>query len=451
MDFDAWRRQSAQHQQAHELAAHVSSALDDFLTTDPALRAMAEEAFAESGAAESSGAESSVAAKRHAESSFARSSAAATRGAESNDAPLSAAAPKGAESSDALLSAATTKGVESSDALLSAATTGGVESSHARSSAATTAGAESSDALLSAATTNGIEPSPSILHAAAPRDAQSRMAESALVEPQRTKPAEPPLAAQAARRQRWIVPASLAASLFAIAIGARFIVDLIQRAPVSVNQFVTDGSRRDVQLADGSIVHLDIASEVDTRLSGQRREIELVRGRALFEVAHDTSRPFTVSTGSVQVTALGTRFQVQREEDRTVVTLTQGSIVVSNTVGATTWREVLTPGEQVVLAPGERASPQKRLVDPRTATSWTSGRHVFKATPLAEAIEEVNRYSGTKLRLGDPDLAGLVVGGSFNAGDSASVVAAFAAALPLRVVDTGSEVILFRHYRPESD
>src|SRR3546814_2068180 len=54
-------------------------------------------------------------------------------------------------------------------------------------------------------------------------------------------------------------------------------------------------------------------------------DIEFRQGRAMFDVAHDASRPFVVDAGLGTVTALGTRFQVQRNEDRVSVTLLEGA------------------------------------------------------------------------------------------------------------------------------
>ena len=95
------------------------------------------------------------------------------------------------------------------------------------------------------------------------------------------------------------------------------------------------------------------------------------------------------------------------------------------------------------------AIPVKTTVDSYMATSWSRGRLVFRGTPLGEAIEEVNRYSTRKVRLADPSLASLPVGGNFIAGDSELILSAFAAALPLRSVDGGGgEILLFRRYEP---
>ena len=89
----------------------------------------------------------------------------------------------------------------------------------------------------------------------------------------------------------------------------------------------------------------------------------------------------------------------------------------------------------------------KRAVDAQMATSWSRGRLVFRGTPLGEALQEVNRYGSRKVRLGDPDLAELPVGGNFIAGETDLIVSAFAAALPLRVAEGSTgEIILFRRY-----
>ena len=252
------------------------------------------------------------------------------------------------------------------------------------------------------------------------------------------------------KTHRWIVPATLAAGFSLAVIGVQLANYAEQVAPAPVAYASTAHEQRTITLADGSTVHLDVASEISVRLSAKRRDIVLVDGRALFEVAHDTSRPFTVSASDSHTTALGTKFQVQRDGQHVVVTLAEGSVAVTGSSGADAWRDRLMPGEQITLA-GHAQPPQKRAVDPLIVTSWSRGRLVFHGTPLAEALDEVNRYAARKVRLGDPTLASLPVGGNFLAGDSDRIVAAFAAVLPLRVAEGGSgEIVLFRRYQAEA-
>jgi transmembrane sensor len=255
-------------------------------------------------------------------------------------------------------------------------------------------------------------------------------------------------AKNASERQprHWAFPATFAAGLACAMIALRFLPGALEpdNAPVAYES--QTGAARTVQLQDGSVIQLDVASKMLVSLTPQYRKIELLSGRAMFDVAHDKSRPFSVSAAKSRTTALGTRFQVDLQREQVVVTLAEGAVSVDNDAGALTWQEQLVPGEQLKIDVGT-AVRAKSTVDPQLVTSWTQGRHAFRGTPLQQALDEVNRYSRTKVRLGDPTLAQLPVAGNFVVGDSEAVVSAFAALLPLRVVASGDdEVILFRRY-----
>jgi len=251
--------------------------------------------------------------------------------------------------------------------------------------------------------------------------------------------------APATRVRRWLVPASLAATIVVTFVGVR-VSGYLTTSISSVTYVAPEQMRRDVTLSDGSTVQLDVDSEIRVTLSDRRRDIVLVNGRALFAVAKDAARPFVVSTGEAHTTALGTHFQVQREGQQVLVTLTEGVVAVTSDTGQ---RETLAPGEQISLTTDGQVH-EKRAVDAQAVTSWSRGRLVFRDTPLGDALEEVNRYGTRKVRLGDPELAQLPVDGNFIAGETDLIVSAFAAVLPLRVVaGSAGEIILFRQYKAD--
>jgi transmembrane sensor len=211
-------------------------------------------------------------------------------------------------------------------------------------------------------------------------------------------------------------------------------------------EYAAGEERRAVELEDGTLVHLDVASVIEVRFSANRRDVVLMHGRALFDVAHDASRPFTVGAGAGCVTALGTVFQVDRTSSRVTVTLAEGSVsVMSANAGDAPVR--LAPGEQLSFSAGDR-NVRKQAVDARAATSWSVGRHVFRETPLADALREVNRYAAVKVRIADSALAELPVSGNFAAGDSEAIVAALSAVLPLQATLSGAEIRLNRSSHP---
>ncbi len=192
------------------------------------------------------------------------------------------------------------------------------------------------------------------------------------------------------------------------------------------------GEQRTIQLADGSTVVLDTNSQVAVRLTGAKRDIRLGRGQALFEVAHDSARPFVVTAGATSVTALGTRFDVRREAAGATVTLVRGSVEVrerSDTGGAQVWR--LAPGQRVAT---HVTAPTPAPADVDTATSWTSGRLIFRAVPLRAAVAEFNRYERQKIEVADGSVGDELITGVFNVGDTDTFVGSVADVHDLAVV-----------------
>jgi len=258
--------------------------------------------------------------------------------------------------------------------------------------------------------------------------------------------ARTPVAASAPgwRGGRW--PLALAASLLvATALGLWWGPELLRPAAPTVAY--TSGAElgRTVALEDGSQLQLDIASRVDTRFDRRQRDLALTQGRALFDVAHDAQRPFVVRAGDGRVTAVGTRFQVQREQGRVTITLVEGRIVVDRDPGqgAALRLADLRPGDQVSWS--EHAAPDwtRSATDAETVLGWTRGRLIFRGTPLADVVAEVNRYSSRKLVLHDPAIATLPVHGNFVAGDAGRVVTALGAVLPVRVEDQDGALVLY--------
>lgn len=258
------------------------------------------------------------------------------------------------------------------------------------------------------------------------------------------RPAEwsfrPRHSASVRRRRRWVLPAALAAGVACAAIGLQWHTFV---APPPAQIYEAAGAPRSFVLADGSQVRLDLSTQIAVRFSGKARDIDLSRGRALFEVAHDASKPFTVHVGSGQITALGTRFQLQRDADQIVVTLAEGAVAVSREAagGAPARHTRLAAGQQLAFSTVSAAWAQ-RQVDAELITSWSKGRLVFRGTPLAEAVAEINRYSPRKLRIADARLGRLPLSGTFKLGDADSVAATLPAVLPVNTVEHADEVVI---------
>lgn len=189
------------------------------------------------------------------------------------------------------------------------------------------------------------------------------------------------------------------------------------------------GEERTITLADGSAITLDTDSAVRVSLRDNARLVRLVRGQAYFTVAKDPSRPFIVTAGDKKVMAVGTAFDVRLDDDAFSVTLREGRVRIEAPVPSASPPGAPSPGardgggairvEAADLVPGTKLQARRqtgwRLVkaDVLRELSWLHRQVVFDSERLDSVIAEMNRYSTTKIILGDPALATLQVGGVF--------------------------------------
>ncbi|QDX26775.1 DUF4974 domain-containing protein [Sphingomonas suaedae] len=245
------------------------------------------------------------------------------------------------------------------------------------------------------------------------------------------------------RRRKWGVTSAIAASLaLIVAFDGMSRLDPNAAAPAAtehVQRYATAiGQRRDVILGDGSSVTLNTGSLIEVRFSPDRRDVRLLQGQAMFNVAKDADRPFVVSARNRQVTALGTAFDVQiRQDGQVKVLLVEGHVRVApvNPKGLSRIipalaRTDLQPGQQLLTEGAEAV--EVSAADVERETAWNRGVLIFRNDMLGDAIKEVNRYSQLQLVVDDPDVAALKVSGIFPTADQEDFVAALSTLYPLR-------------------
>ena len=86
---------------------------------------------------------------------------------------------------------------------------------------------------------------------------------------------------------------------------------------------------------------------------------------------------------------------------------------------------------------------RNRAVDKKTA--WRDGKIHLDNARLGAALEEINRYTKTKLVLADPRASGLSISGVFRTGDIDSVLFALHELYRLQVRRESGRIVLHRH------
>jgi transmembrane sensor len=214
------------------------------------------------------------------------------------------------------------------------------------------------------------------------------------------------------------------------------------------------GERSVVTLADGSRVSLDSNSEVTVHYTGSARILQLVRGQARFDVAHDVERPFSVLAGAQKVIATGTAFNIDLNGPKVLVTLIEGHVVVVDVkstlsaMGASSAEPrhksvELNAGQQLAALP--EALPDIHPANIQRVTAWMNGQLMVDNEPLSEVVAQVNHYTQTQIEIRDPEVAAMRISGVFNTADVSGLVDIVTHYLPVRAVsEADGKVVLVR-------
>ncbi|MBK9519621.1 MAG: FecR domain-containing protein [Anaeromyxobacter sp.] len=197
------------------------------------------------------------------------------------------------------------------------------------------------------------------------------------------------------------------------------------------------GQRLVVALADGSRLELDTDTAVRVHASRRLREATLLRGQALFTVAHGDPRPFDVLAGDGRIRDVGTQFNVRLQGDRVAVTVLEGAVDVRAGPGDDQATR-LVEGSRLSYGPSGPAGPAERVEAASTA-AWRQGRLDFTGRSLGEVLAELGRYHDAALTVSSAGILELRVSGAFPTDDLPLTLRTIAATLPVQVRQTGPQ------------
>ena len=229
-------------------------------------------------------------------------------------------------------------------------------------------------------------------------------------------------------------------------------------ASFSADYATSIGEHRTVALPDTSEIRLNTNTELHVEYSATARLLTMSRGEAIFQVAKDPNRAFIVRVAGYDFKAVGTAFDIRADAPGGLqLTVTEGRVRVHRT-------PVAGPGDR---APAVRPAPpgdttdvvveankavsidaHSERIDAVTpdqiadTTAWQHGVIVFKATPLAQVISELSRYSTARFVISEPELAQLPVSGYFAVGDIDSLAAALEQNVGIKITKQNGYLLL---------
>ena len=257
-----------------------------------------------------------------------------------------------------------------------------------------------------------------------------------------------PLADWHPQRPRW---PRITVALAALVAGVAFTL-LVWRSPAPDVFSTAVGETLTVTLSEGSTIALGGDTRVEVALSKTMRNIELEKGEALFTVAKDVRRPFRVRVGDATIVAVGTAFNVQRNSDRTVVSVTEGRVLIEPTVHLLPVAVLqslepklrtlrLDAGQQTITGSAGFQEPTT-VEDPAAAVSWQTGRLAFRLQPLHYVLEDVNRYATKPIVLESDSLGALQITGTVERDNITGWIGSLERAFDLRATEEADRIVI---------
>ena len=207
------------------------------------------------------------------------------------------------------------------------------------------------------------------------------------------------------------------------------------------------GSQTITTLPDGTRITLNAGSRITYSQSfGIKDRNVVLTGEGFFEVAHNGKKPFTVTTASISVRDIGTKFSLADypDDNEAQVALTDGSVELDNKLCSDCSNVVMKKGQRAVLS-----KEDGRLVVTDDAgesdIAWTTYQLILDGKSIYSIAKELGRGYNVKVTVSDDRLAACHFFGQFDTSTQSlrDILTALSSTVKLRYKIKGKEVTLY--------
>ncbi|MCA6111732.1 FecR family protein [Bradyrhizobium cenepequi] len=167
------------------------------------------------------------------------------------------------------------------------------------------------------------------------------------------------------------------------------------------------GEQQQVTLAETVSIELNTRTSIAVHGGGREAAIELISGETAVAIAHVVPRPFVVLAGEGRTSSYRGTFNVRRRDGNVEVACIDGEVSVE----CSGFSATLQAGQRIAYDQGGIGDVVP--ADLAVLTAWRDGMLVFRNAPLANVIDEVNRYRPGRIVLIDSSLGQRLVTARF--------------------------------------
>lgn len=198
----------------------------------------------------------------------------------------------------------------------------------------------------------------------------------------------------------------------------------------------------DLTLPDGTKVVLNGNSEISYSKENER-DIKLI-GEAYFKVKPipATKAKFWVTTKDLKIEVYGTQFHVNTREEKTDVTLDEGSISLLLNNGIS---KKMIPGDFVSFSKDDKVITHKKVVKETNYSLWRKGTYVFNNISLEEVMKNIEYSYGLTTEFTNEKLKTKIITGGIPNENLKICLTAIEKASGIKIIQENNRLIIIEN------
>jgi len=176
-------------------------------------------------------------------------------------------------------------------------------------------------------------------------------------------------------------------------------------------------------LKDGSSARLSPGASLMVDFNETTRKIDLKKGGVFVDVRPNKNRPFSVTLGSLQVTAVGTAYSVEDTLNGPLISVHEGVVEVRSHAGNQS--SILVKAGQSWTTEGEFGSGRVVNTIVTKDSYWKKELLQVERVKLGQVLQKFSTYLGEEIVWLSPDLANTEISGLFQMKNSEQLMEIF--------------------------
>jgi transmembrane sensor len=173
------------------------------------------------------------------------------------------------------------------------------------------------------------------------------------------------------------------------------------------------GERRILRLPGGALANLNTGTEIAWRI-GDTLEVWVEKGEVALQLAGEGASRAVLHAATIRAELTGGAYNLRLFNQGPRLAVMAGTAIVSGTNG---FAETLRANEVLIGDASGYAKAPLSSEERAQADAWQRGEIIFDGMELADALDEFNRYLSEPIRLADPAIGAIRLGGRFRTED----------------------------------